>query len=173
MHPDSAGTQPQHTRLPHRVAPQQPQQRRLRGDPAYRRRFRCACVHSASADPTAAHNYILVVEHNRLPWRNRPLRLVECNDSSVALHPNLRIRWLMAMANLDLHANGSIERFKRDPIHTMRVQCSRAQIIIASNNHLPLVAAQLDHVERRSSRYAKPLALTNSKVVDARVMTDH
>src|SRR5690348_17100261 len=145
----------------------------LAGDPAYRRRFRRGREHSASADPSTAHDYISVVEHHSLPRRNRPLWLVECYDSPTALHPNLRIRRLMAMANRGLHANGSIERFACNPVQPMSMKNSGTQMIVVPNNHLPLVSAQFDHIQRRSSSDSESLALANGEVVNARMMTDN
>ena len=101
-----------------------------------------------SADPPAAYNKIVLVEDDRLSRSNRPLRLIERNDNSIAIHPNLCIRRLVPMANLGLHTNRSIERLEGDPIHPMRMQGSRAQIVITADNNLPLISAQLDHIQR-------------------------
>src|SRR5689334_14300883 len=91
----------------------------------------------------------------------------------MAIHPDFCIGGLVTMTNLGLHAHRPIKALKSYPVQAMRTQRARTQVTVSSHYDLSLVAAQFDHIKRRSSGNTQALALSYSEVVDASMSTNY
>src|SRR5579864_1941322 len=77
------------------------------------------------------------------------------------------------MTDLDGNSHRLDDVLHGNQVDTARKESAGVEFLIAADNHLPGVSLDLDHVERRSGRYAQALALTHGKVVNAAVLADH
>src|SRR6185503_17751997 len=104
---------------------------------------------AASGNPSAAHNNIAVVEHGGLSGSDCALRLIEGNENLVGV-PFLdnRRRRLVTMTNLYRNPLRLKQLLNGNQICAARDQRLRIEILLLADNHLALVALDLEDVQR-------------------------
>ena len=94
-------------------------------------------------DPTAAYDFITVVEDGRLAGGDGALRSIKRRKNFVlARHFNSGPGGLVAVADFDLYAHALGESGNADPIATARSQCPRGQFGVGA--HCDTMAVGVD-----------------------------
>ncbi len=78
----------------------------------------------------------------------------------------------MPVTNLHGDSHGLAQIVHRNQVGAPRDQGLRIQILRVANDNLPLIALDLNYVERRTGGHSQALALSDGKVVDTDVLTD-
>src|ERR1700734_1094291 len=79
----------------------------------------------------------------------------------------------MAMTDLRLHADGRTKIIEGNPIQPPRTQRLREQVLSRSDDHLSLLAPNLEDIQGRPGSNSEPLALSDGEVMNAAVAADH
>src|SRR5580700_3150471 len=77
------------------------------------------------------------------------------------------------MTNLHGYSHRLAKFIHGDKIQTPGAQFARIKMLVAADHDLLVGAIYLNHIERRSGRNPKALALSHGEVVNAAVLTDH
>src|SRR6185312_5474647 len=124
-------------------------------------------------DPAAANHLVPVVEHRRLPWRYRALRLIECGNRFIhACGFKRGPRRLVTMTDLGANAHRAGEAGNADPVEPVRSQMTRGQLRIRAHRYAMIFGIDLQNVERIARSHLKALALAHSEVEDALMPTE-
>src|SRR5450755_1662530 len=78
----------------------------------------------------------------------------------------------MAVANLGAHTKGLVKVVDGNPVQSLGAQGLGKKIVRAADHNLAPIAADLQHIERRTGGYAETLALADGEVVDSLVGAD-
>ena len=117
-------------------------------------------------DPTAAYDFVAIVEDGRLAGGDGALRSIKRRKNFVlARHFNDGPGWLVAVANLGLDAHGGVERGDGNPVQVAGAECLDGGLRFAAYGDLVRRIVDLDDVERRVRREAESLALSDRKSV--------
>src|SRR6266478_6423594 len=136
------------------------------------------CLRGSVFDPTAADDYVAIVENGSLAGGERALRLVKRNLDFVrpggfAGRFNDGRRGLMPVANLHCDPHGLAKLSRRNQVYPASAERARIKLLVLANHDLPRVILDLNHVERRAGRHTETLALADREVVNSGVLPDH
>jgi hypothetical protein len=129
-------------------------------------------IEKALEDPAAAGYFVALVEDCGLAWCDGALRLVEGGfDLVVPDDAEGCGGWLVAVADLDSHADGLCGFGDGDPIEAVGGERGGEKLIVGADFYLVGVGVDLQNVERVGTADAEALALAYREAVDAFVMT--
>src|SRR6266404_9484097 len=136
------------------------------------------CLRGRVFDPTAADDYVAIVENGSLAGGERALRLVKRNLDFVRpggfpCRFNNGRRGLMPVANLHCDSHRLAQLGRRNQVYPASAERARIKLRVLANHDLPRVILDLNHVQRRAGRYTETLALADREVVNSGVLANH
>src|SRR5215471_20772747 len=120
------------------------------------------------SNPAAANHDVAVVEDHSLARGDGPLRFVESYaDFAIAGILDHSRSGLVPVTNLGANPHRFFQCVDADPVHLVRNQSARQQILVVAYGDGSLLAVDLDYIERRASCHSESLALAHGEVVNA------
>src|SRR5262249_15048446 len=100
-------------------------------------------------DPASANDDVVVVENYCLARSDGPLGLVKCHaDFTIADVLDYSRSGLVPVTNLGANPHRFFQFVDADPVHLVRYQSARQQVIVVAYGDSSLLAVDLEHIER-------------------------